>query len=158
MQKQWLRVSYWTPDGESELVAWVEDIEKDVLKKNESDFVKLADVRWIEYLPEEEGELDYDDEACDCDCDCEDEECEEELTEEDKKLLAELVDDVEDDEEGDEEDDFEEIVVRQEDDLQYGTGSTLYLKREHIISIAPVRGDFAELWDATVGEEEKSAK
>jgi hypothetical protein len=149
---QWMKIDYMTADGERSIVARVGDFEKNVLSAKDSDFVRLRDVRWYDYEVVEE-----EDDETHCDCGCSEEhsgEPEIELSEEDKKLVDELV-------EGDDDDDVDfddseevEVLSRQEDDVLYGLGSDMYLKRDMIVSFAPIRGEYAEVWDQTLDMEE----
>ncbi len=143
MKEQWVLLTYWTPEGNEELVARVEDIEKDILKKAETDFIKLEYVRWIDDYDLDDDEADEiieeaaahaaechkDDEHCCC-CD-EDED------------IDEVIDE-------DEEDIVDDEILRLEDDFIYGTSGVMYLKRENIISVCPIKDEYAEFWNLTI--------
>ncbi len=155
---QWVKVEYWTSEGSREVVAQVADMEKDILTADDSAFVKLHNVRWIEVvaidedefeeevdiseLPEDvrkeieeiEAEVDADEEES-CGCCCDDEE-----------------DDIFEDDDDDlyDEDDYEEVIIRLEDDNDLGTGADMFVRRESIFAVSPIRGEFAVYWDATL--------
>lgn len=157
MKKQWVLVSYWTPEGNEQLVAQVDNLEKAILNKQEHDFVKLEYVRWINDYDFEDEEIEEileeaaakakaknDEESCCCGCDCEDD----------------GEDDCEDfDFDDDDDDDDDDEIMRLEDDFIYGTDNVMYLKRENIINVCPIKPEYATFWDLTIavdGDEEEA--
>ncbi len=147
MEGKWIMVTYWTPDGEQTLVGKVSDFEKDILEKSEDEFVRFEYVRWLsEHEIEEDDDLDdfedfeFDDEEAEEEGDGEDEPDDGE----DDELIEDFLD--EDD------DDDEEEIIRLEDDFIFGADRLFYLKREHIISFAPLKDDFQTLWELTIGD------
>ncbi|MDZ7816828.1 MAG: hypothetical protein U5N86_12810 [Planctomycetota bacterium] len=148
---KWVKVEFWTPEETREVVAQITDLEDDVLSKEDSDFVKLRFVRWIELveLDDEFEEDQIDIEDLSEEARAEFKRLAEEIDEDDEEFDEEEIEELEDEEE------LEEVIMRLEDDLDFGGGDTMYVRREHIVSVVPLQEEYEEYWNATLDEEDE---
>ena len=147
----WVKVEFWTPEETREVVAQIADLENDIFSKEDSGFVKLHFVRWIELV--ELDEEFFVDEDIDLD------DLSDEAREEFRKLAEEIDEDDEDFDEDEievveDEDELDEVIMRLEDDLDFGGGDVMYVRREHIVSVVPIQDEYQEYWNATLDDED----